>query len=289
MATTATPTFTAFRQYEPNEAACIVFIVVFALLLFAHLWQSIRARIWYMWPLILSTGLEVVGYVLREYSIHERHDKNPYIIGQVFIIIAPACLAANLYMLVGRAMVYVGPGYSIIRPTWITPVFVGFDILAIATQGLGSAFIFGTELDINKLTRGRTVLIVGLFIQLVAFAVFLLLAIYFDRKTTVALRGRVASIRPLMNVFYLSGALILLRSIYRAVEFITVDFYKRPINSYLYNTEWPYYVLDALPIALSIFAFNIVFPANHLPKTKDETLTKEDHVPMESRSGSNDV
>ncbi|KIM20146.1 hypothetical protein M408DRAFT_148543 [Serendipita vermifera MAFF 305830] len=191
MATTATPTFTAFRQYEPNEAACIVFIVVFALLLFAHLWQSIRARIWYMWPLILSTGLEVVGYVLREYSIHEPVYHWP-------------------------SMVYVGPGYSIIRPTWITPVFVGFDILAIATQGLGSAFIFGTELDINKLTRGRTVLIVGLFIQLVAFAVFLLLAIYFDRKTTVALRGRVASIRPLMNVFYLSGALILLRSIYRA-------------------------------------------------------------------------
>ena len=167
-------------------------------------------------------------------------------------------------------MVYVGPGYSIIRPTWITPLFVGFDVLAIATQGIGSALIFGTDLDINKLSRGRTILIVGLFIQLVAFAIFLLLTLYFDRKTTVALRERVASIRPLLNAFYLSGALILLRSIYRAIgecaficsytithdpiEFITVDFYKRPINSYLYNTEWPYYVLDALPIAVSPLA-----------------------------------
>jgi hypothetical protein len=40
---------------------------------------------------------------------------------------------------------------------------------------------------------------------------------YFDRKTTVALRSRVAILRPLMNAFYLSGALILLRSIYRVV------------------------------------------------------------------------
>jgi hypothetical protein len=40
---------------------------------------------------------------------------------------------------------------------------------------------------------------------------------YFDRKTTVALRSRVAILRPLMNAFYLSGALILLRSIYRTV------------------------------------------------------------------------
>jgi hypothetical protein len=40
---------------------------------------------------------------------------------------------------------------------------------------------------------------------------------YFDRKTTVSLRQHVASLRPLMNAFYVSGALILLRSIYRAV------------------------------------------------------------------------
>lgn len=278
MATALQTTFTAFRQYEPNEAACIVFIVVFTGVFVAHLWQSIRARIWYMWPLILATSLEVIGYVLREYSIHMRHQRNPYIVGQVFIIVAPACLAANLYMLVGRAMVYVGSGYSIIRPSFVTPVFVGFDVLAIGTQGIGSAIIFGTDVDINKLSKGRTVLIVGLFIQLVAFGVFLLLTMYFDRKTTVALRSRVAVLRPLLNAFYLSGALILLRSIYRAVEFISVDFYKRPINSYLYNTEWPYYVLDALPIALAIFSYNVLFPAKYLPKTKDERLPKEDIV-----------
>jgi RTA1 like protein len=68
-------------------------------------------------------------------------------------------------------MVYVGSGYSIIRPSFVTPVFVGFDVLAIATQGIGSALIFGTDVDINKLSRGRTVLIIGLFIQLVAFCV----------------------------------------------------------------------------------------------------------------------
>jgi len=227
----------------------------------------------------------VVGYALRDYSIHNEHDKNPYIIGQVFVIIAPACLAANLYMLVGRAMVYVGSGYSIMRPSFITPVFVGFDILAIATQGIGSAILFGTDVDINKLQTGRTVLILGLFIQLGAFMVFLLLAMYFDRKTTVSLRQHVAFLRPLMNAFYVSGALILLRSIYRAVEFISVDFNKRPINSYLYNTEWPYYVLDALPMAVAIGIYNILFPAKYLPRTKDEKLQRGGEVPMTMRSG----
>jgi len=279
-----TTTFTAFGQYEPNEAAAVIFIVVFTVLLFAHLWQSIRARIWYMWPLILATAIEVVGYVLREYSIHNRHDKNPYIVGQVFVIMAPACFAANLYMLVGRAIVYVGPGYAIIRPSWITPIFVGLDVLAIATQGIGSAVLFGTEQDLNKLKTGRTILILGLFVQLVAFTAFLFIAVYFDRRTTVALRKLVAPLRPMMNAFYISGALVLLRSIYRAVEFISVDFNKRPITSYLYTTEWPYFVLDALPMAVAIFVYNILFPAKYLPRTKAEKLQREDETPMATRT-----
>lgn len=57
------------------------------------------------------------------------------------------------------------------RPSFITPVFVGFDVLAIATQGFGSAIIFGNDVDINKLNTGRTVLILGLFIQIGAFLV----------------------------------------------------------------------------------------------------------------------
>lgn len=277
-------TFTAFKQYEPNEPAAIVFIVVFVLLLFAHVWQSVRAKVWYMWPLILATAIEVVGYVLRVYSIHNRHEKNPYLVGQVFIIIAPACLAANLYMLVGRAILFVGPGYAIMRPAWITPVFVGFDVLAIATQGIGSAIIFGVDNDIDKMKTGRTVLILGLFIQLVAFFAFLLLAMYFDRKTTVALRQRVAFLRPLMNAFYITGALILLRSIYRAVEFISLDLNQRPPNGYLYVTEWPYFVLDAVPIAAATFVYNVLFPAQYLPRTKKERLGKDDQMPMATYS-----
>ncbi|KIM20147.1 hypothetical protein M408DRAFT_82469 [Serendipita vermifera MAFF 305830] len=273
-----TSTFTAFKQYEPNEPAAIVFTVVFALLLFAHVWQSVRAKVWYMWPLILATAVEVVGYVLRELAAVS----NTFIL--VFIIIAPACLAANLYMLVGRAILFVGPGYAIMRPAWITPVFVGFDVLAIATQGVGSAIIFGTDNDIDKMRTGRTVLILGLFIQLVAFFAFLLLAMYFDRKTTVALRQRVAFLRPLMNAFYITGAFILLRSIYRAVEFISLDFNQRPPNGYLYVTEWPYFVLDAVPIAAATFVYNVLFPSRYLPRTKKERLGKDDQMPMAAYS-----
>lgn len=273
--------FVAFTEYEPNEAACIVFIGVFIVLFIAHVWQSIRARIWYMWPLIVATAFEAIGYILRELAIRDRYARTPYIVSQVVIVMSPAFFAANLYMLVGRAIVYVGPGYAILRPSLITPIFVGLDILAIATQGGGSGIIFGGS-DVDRMKMGRMVLIGGLFIQLIAFGVFLLLAIYFDWKTTVALRKHVAFLRPLMNAFYISGTLILLRSIYRAIEFITLDLTQHPINSYLYNTEWPYYVLDALPIAVAVFVYNIFFPAKYLPHTKHERLQADSEIPLKN-------
>jgi hypothetical protein len=37
--------FHAFAQFEPSEAAAIIFIVVFALLLVGHIGQSIRYKV----------------------------------------------------------------------------------------------------------------------------------------------------------------------------------------------------------------------------------------------------
>ncbi|PVF97170.1 RTA1-domain-containing protein [Serendipita vermifera] len=276
--------FIAFKQYEPNEAACIVFIVVFGLLVALHLWRSFRAKVWYMWPLIVSTMMEWLGYLLREYSIHNRTKKGPYLTSQVLIIVSPACLAVQLYMLIGKTMEFVGIEYSLIRPSWIAPIFLGIDILSIIAQAAGSAILFNQDAStsIDQVKTGRAILIVGLFIQLVGFSVFLFLSIFFDRKTHVKLGKRISLLRPLMNAFYIAGALILIRSIYRAVEFITIDLSTRPVSGYLWNTEWPYYVLDALPIALSVLVYLILFPPNYLPSNPDVVLHKDEEVALSS-------
>lgn len=114
-------------------------------------------------------------------------------------------------------MNYVGSSYSVLRPNLITYIFVGCDVASIATQGIGSAVLFQEGTNLKKLKSGRVILIAGLFIQIIAFAVFLAVAAIFDRKSHNALKLRVAKLRPLMNAFYISGALILLRSIYRVV------------------------------------------------------------------------
>jgi len=43
--------------------------------------------------------------------------------------------------------------------------------IAFTNQGVGSAIIFEADVDVDQLSKGRVILIVGLFMQLVAFAV----------------------------------------------------------------------------------------------------------------------
>ena len=70
-------TFTAFHHYEPVEAPCIIFIIVFILLLAAHLCQAARAKVWWMWPLIAATALEAIGYITRSvYSTTCRFERS---------------------------------------------------------------------------------------------------------------------------------------------------------------------------------------------------------------------
>ncbi|PVF97173.1 hypothetical protein CPB86DRAFT_786169 [Serendipita vermifera] len=264
--------FHAFSQFEPSEAAAIIFIVAFTLLLIAHLGQSVRYKIWYMWPLIASTALLVVAYSLREFCIHDRTNQSTFIVSQVFVVVAPACLAAELYWLVCKAMTFIGSKYSLIRPSFITPIFVGIDIASIGTQAGGSITLFNQdgESALQKMRTGRLILVLGLLFQLAGFCVFLFLAIFFDRKAHRAGKGELRVLRPLMNAFYISGALIVLRSIYRAVEFLTMDLSTTDMSGYLLDTEWPYYVLDALPVAAAILVYNFLFPAKYLPEKGDD-------------------
>lgn len=124
----------------------------------------------------------------------------------------------------------------------------------------------------DRVRLGRNILIAGLFIQLIGFMAFLFLTILFDVKTHRAVGKHVTSLRPLLNVFYISGALILLRSIYRTIEFITIDFGSFPLKGYFYNAEWSYHVLDAIPIAIAMLAYNVWYPARYLSRSKKERL-----------------
>lgn len=99
-------------------------------------------------------------------------------------------MAACCYILFGRILFHVVPPEARtfqlcwVPPRFITPIFVGFDIVALLLQ-LGGAVLItsadGTSSDAkDKFDRGRNIALIGVIVQMVAFGLFSLAAFRFN-------------------------------------------------------------------------------------------------------------
>ena len=70
--------------------------------------------------------------------------KNPYIIQSILLLLAPALLAASIYMILGRLIRLLdGEKLSVIHPRWLTKVFVTGDVLSFLAQSAGGGMLAG--------------------------------------------------------------------------------------------------------------------------------------------------
>lgn len=93
------------------------------------------------WPAwFLPLTVEIVGFGGRIISSTEAplFTDTPYIIQNLFLLLAPALFAASIYMQLGRLIILLeAEHHSIVRRSWMTKIFVTGDILSFVVQGLG--------------------------------------------------------------------------------------------------------------------------------------------------------
>ncbi|KAG8739911.1 hypothetical protein FRC12_016172 [Ceratobasidium sp. 428] len=271
-------------NYDANVPAAALFAALFGLTLGLHFVQAIRGKCRYLIPLLVATTMETLGYIFRIIAIKQPDTLWPLIISETLIIVAPAFLAANGlyythtcvpvpnyipsdYMIFGRIMAYVGSEHGIVKHGLITKIFVGADVVAILTQATGGSMLSGNG-GISTIKLGRAILIVGLALQVISFGVFMFIAVTFDVKTRRSLGDKMNTIRPLIWAFYVSALLIIIRSIYRTIEFSTINFNFDEQQGYAITHEWLFYIFDSLLIIVATVVFNLVHPANYLPNRK---------------------
>ena len=84
--------------------------------------------------------VETIGYVGRLLSSIETPNwtKGPYVMQSALILIAPALLAASIYMTLGRIILLLdAEKCSLIRLRWLTKIFVSGDVLSFLMQASG--------------------------------------------------------------------------------------------------------------------------------------------------------
>ena len=110
----------------------------------------------------------------------------------------------------------------------------------------------------DDVKMGENIIIGGLFIQIIFFGFFMIVALVFHRRIsnrpTRAAMMIDAPWKQLVYVLYISSGLIMIRSVYRVAEYVTGS------EGVLMSKEFYLYCLDALPMLLVALSYNYFHP-----------------------------
>ncbi|KAG8892446.1 hypothetical protein FRC00_012053, partial [Tulasnella sp. 408] len=94
-----------------------------------------------MGVIIVSCTLECLGYIFRILTIG-MDEMSPFlIVSQTFLIVTPALLVAQSYIVVERMITFVGKEYGFTDHNEIANIFLGADVVAIVMQIIGAAVL----------------------------------------------------------------------------------------------------------------------------------------------------
>lgn len=120
----------------------------------------------------------------------------------------------------------------------------------------------------DDVKMGENIIIGGLFIQIIFFGFFMIVALVFHRRiSNRPTRGALMIVSPwqqLIYALYLSSGLIMVRSVYRVAEYVTGS------DGVLMSKEFYLYCLDALPMLLVAFSYNYFHPGRVINKDSQD-------------------
>ncbi|KAF5010521.1 hypothetical protein FDECE_3338 [Fusarium decemcellulare] len=244
--------------YLPSFAAGSIFAALFMIATIIVKVRLIKIRTRFSIPFALGGVAEHIGYGARAYCAKHTDKLGPFAIQSILILVAPAFYAASIYMVLSRLMMSVrAERFSIIPARWLTKIFVVGDILSFLVQSAGGSMMTMQNI---KPSLAKTVVIIGLFIQVGVFSIFIVTAITFHvrmRRWPLAqsLDGT-STWRTTMGMMYATCFLIMLRSSFRIVEFMLGQ------DGYLMHHEWPLYAFDSALMFTVMVIYGVWYPGN---------------------------
>ncbi|KAF4775291.1 hypothetical protein HER10_EVM0008860 [Colletotrichum scovillei] len=241
--------------YDPSLAAACVFIVLFSSTLTAHAIILYKRRTRFFIPFIVGIISQTPNWQVM-----------PYALQSLMLLIAPSLLAASIYGMLGRLIILSnGQDYSPVKPKILTKVFITSDVLSFLVQNGGGGILTNAKSP-SKIQLGENVIIVGLFIQLIGFALFIAVTAVFQwrisQERSQSLR-HAASWEKFLWILYGVSALVLIRSLFRVIEYI------QGYDGYLQTTEVFLYVFDAALIFLVTFILAVFHPSKVMTVDED--------------------
>ncbi|PVH77089.1 RTA1 domain protein [Cadophora sp. DSE1049] len=226
-----------YYHYDPTMVGAVIFIILFLATTTLHCYQLFRTRVWFMIPFVIGGFFQWIGYIGRAISHTQTPNWTlvPYLIQTLLLLVAPALFAASIYMELSRIIILAdGETHALIKKKWLTKIFVCGDVLSFLMQG------------------GE------LAVQVLFFACFIVVAIHFDKAMSKAPMNHARTSVPWRKhlvTLYVVSVLILIRSVFRMVEYI------QGFDGYLLSHEVYLYIFDSVLMFAVMVVLNVVHPS----------------------------
>ncbi|KAK3363455.1 RTA1 like protein-domain-containing protein [Lasiosphaeria hispida] len=231
-------TVSGFYNYDISLPANALFVGIFGLSLlgFIGTYGATRRGLGFTLAMVAGVILEVLGYVGRLMSQKNRWDENGFLMQICCLTIAPAFLAAGIYLCLRRIVYAFGPENSRIAPETYTRFFIPCDVVSLVLQAAGGAMasIASHNDDKSGLETGDNIMIAGLAFQVVTLLIFIVVTADFGlnvlrrhRKLGAAALEQSETARQVRGSFRFRGLLVALavaticifwRSVFRVAE-----------------------------------------------------------------------
>ncbi|KAF2177081.1 RTA1-domain-containing protein [Zopfia rhizophila CBS 207.26] len=266
--------------FSPSFEAAILFSVLFAILLLAHVFQAFWYKKRFTWVLIMGVTWEFASFITRALGSRKQQNQSFAVVSQLLLLLAPLWTNAFAYMTLGRLIHFFHPSKRILRVkgSSITKYFVWCDIISFLVQGAGGSMLSpGNDAQTQK--NGLNVYMGGVGLQEFFIVVFTFLMVKFqvDMQRLEA-RGESRMDRTGWRacVYNMYAVLVLIstRIIFRLIEYSRGTDPSNPIPHH----EAYMYALDALPMFLAILLLNIWHPGHYLvgPESEFPRLSRKE-------------
>ncbi|KAL0937042.1 rta1 domain protein [Colletotrichum truncatum] len=246
-------------HYAPSIALAAFYASAFSISAVLHLGETVYFKTWSMMPLVVGAWFEAIGYIMRCLSASEEFgcwSLPPFIVHSVLVLVAPAAIAASLYMLLEKIIrVSEGESYSIMSARWITRIFVAGDIVSFLVQSYGGSMI--TKPDASKSSRetGQRIVLVGLIVQIAFGVLFVIVSSVFHYRLHKNFKsGTFTQVNRWLITLYSLVTLITIRNIFRVIE------HSEGKDSDLVKREYFVYLFDASPMLFGLLWLNWFHP-----------------------------
>ena len=198
----------------------------------------------------------------------------PYIIQSLLLLLAPALFAASIYMILARIILLTdGNSHSIIKLRWVTKVFVAGDVLSFLAQSSGGGLMAKANTQ-SDAKMGENIIVGGLGIQVLVFGFFILVAAIFNIRIRKVPTTKSASVavpwQRHLYVLYTASALILVRSVFRIVEYVMGG------DGILLQHEYYLYIFDATLMFFVTVLFVFWHPSNIISHSVSLRKSRQD-------------